>query len=60
MRKIFHLPRSLRVLLGALVLAAGLALSWALCGLDGLGLLILLPFAVFSIHFNPELWRGKS
>lgn len=58
MRRILNLPRGFRTLLGALALAAGLALSWALFGLDGLGLLVLLPFAAMFIRLNPELWRG--
>ncbi len=58
MKRIFHLPPRVRLLLGALALAAGLFLSWALCGTDGLGLLVLLPFAVLFIRLNPELWRG--
>ncbi|WP_312612261.1 hypothetical protein [Oscillibacter sp.] len=59
MKRIFHLPPRVRLLLGALALAAGLFLSWALCGTDGLGLLVLLPFAVLFIRLNPELWRGR-
>lgn len=59
MKRIFHLPPRMRLLLGALALAAGLFLSWALCGMDGLGLLILFPFAALFIRLNPELWRGQ-
>jgi len=59
MKRIFHLPPRVRLLLGGLTLAAGLFLSWALCGTDGLGLLVLLPFAVLFIRLNPELWRGR-
>ena len=59
MKRIFHLPLRVRLLLGALALAAGLLLSWALCGTDGLGLVVLLPFAVLFIRLNPELWRGQ-
>lgn len=59
MKRIFHLPPRVRLLLGALALAAGLFLSWALCETDGLGLLVLLPFAVLFIRLNPELWRGR-
>ncbi|WP_312942344.1 hypothetical protein [Oscillibacter sp.] len=59
MKHIFHLPAHVRLLLGTLALAAGLLLSWALCGTDGLGLLVLLPFAVFFIRLNTELWHGE-
>ncbi|WP_312634588.1 hypothetical protein [Oscillibacter sp.] len=59
MKRIFHLLPRVRLLLGTLALAAGLFLSWALCGMDGLGLLILLPFAAMFIQLNPELWRGR-
>lgn len=59
MKKIFRLSQGLRVLLGSLVLLAGLGLTWALFGLDGFGLLVLLPFAAFFIWVSPELWRGK-
>ena len=59
MKNILLLSRRIRALLGVLALAAGFFLSWALFGLDGLGLLAVLPFAVFSIRINPELWRGE-
>ena len=59
MKNMLHLPRSVRASLGVLALAAGLFLSWALFGLDGLGLLALSPFAVFFLRINPELWRGE-
>ncbi|WP_312281045.1 hypothetical protein [Oscillibacter sp.] len=59
MKRIFHLSPRVRLLLSVLALAAGLFLSWALCGVDGLGLLILLPFAAMFIRLNPELWRGQ-
>lgn len=58
MKHLLRLPRGARVLLGVLALAAGLFLSWALLGPEGLGLLLLLPFAAFFAWLNPELWRG--
>ena len=59
MKKIFQLPQGMRILLGVLSLLAGLGLTWALLGLDGFGLLVLLPFAAFFIWVSPELWRGR-
>jgi hypothetical protein len=59
MKRIFQLSQGVRVLLGALILLAGLVLTWALFGLDGFGLLALLPFAAFFIWVSPELWSGK-
>ncbi|WP_369281786.1 hypothetical protein [Oscillibacter sp. GMB15532] len=59
MKHIFYLPPRVRLLLAILALAAGLFLSWGLCGTDGLGLLVLLPFAVLFIRMNPELWHGQ-
>lgn len=59
MKYIFCLPPHVRLLLGALSVAAGLFLSWTICETDGLGLLTLLPFAAFFIRLNPELWRGQ-
>ena len=59
MKKIFQLPQGMRILLGVLSLLAGLGLAWALLGLDGFGLLVLLPFAAFFIWVSPELWRGR-
>lgn len=60
MKGIFQLSQSIRVLLGTLALLAGLVLTWMIFGLDGLGLLVLLPFAAFFIWVSPELWRGKK
>lgn len=59
MKNIFQLLQGVRILLGVLSLLAGLGLTWALFGLDGFGLLVLLPFAAFFIWVSPELWRGK-
>lgn len=60
MKKILQLSQCVRVLLGALALLAGLGLTWAFFGLDGFGLLALLPFAAFFIWVSPELWHGKK
>lgn len=60
MKKIFQLSQGIRVMLGALTLLAGLGLTWALFGLDGFGLLVLLPFAAFFVWVSPELWHGKK
>ena len=60
MKRIFQLSQSIRVLLGTLALLAGLVLTWMFFGLDGLGLLVLLPFAAFFIWVSPELWRSKK
>ena len=49
MKKLLQLPLHLRILLGIAALLAGLALAWRLLELDGLGLLLLLPFAAFFI-----------
>lgn len=59
MKKPSQLPLGIRVILGVLALFAGLALSWQLFGLDGLGLLFLLPFIVCFLWLCPELWRKK-
>ena len=60
MKKPNQLPRSLRLVLGFLAMLAGLGLSWALWGLDGMGLLTLLPFAGLFVHLNPELWYAEK
>ena len=60
MKKLLQLPLHLRILLGIAALLAGLALAWRLLGLDGLGLLLLLPCAAFFIWLNPELWQKED
>jgi hypothetical protein len=60
MKKLLQLPLHLRILLGIAALLAGLALAWRLLELDGLGLLLLLPFAAFFIWINPELWQKED
>lgn len=59
MKKPSQLPLGIRVILGVLALLAGLALSWKFFGLDGLGLLSLLPFIACFLWLCPELWRKK-
>lgn len=60
MKKLLQLPLHLRILLGIAALLAGLALAWRLLELDGLGLLLLPPFAAFFIWINPELWQKED
>ena len=58
MKKMLQFPQKLRILIGILMLLFGVALSWNVVGLDGMGLLLALPFAAFFIWICPELWRG--
>lgn len=59
MKKLLQFHQNFRILLGIIVLLFGLALSWKFFGLDGMGLLLILPFAAFFIWVCPELWRGE-
>lgn len=45
-----------RVTLGALALAAGLALSWVL---EGIGLLAAVPSGLIFVWLTPELWQSR-
>ena len=59
MKKLKNLPQWVRVIMGGAGILLGAAVSFATVGLDGVGLLFLLPFAAFFIWLCPELWRGE-